>query len=324
MKTTMKMLTQRFRIQSALKVVSCVLPLALVACSGEGQLLQEAVEVNELDLSTIQIKQPPSRLEEIFLNPGEEVGFSIEARNSDNELVDLSSANRRWSIIGSTAVASIDENGVLTARADGSVTVRVQVGRFDITYPQPVTVQLDTLVSITEFEGPTALERCIPQDYSAIGTFNMGSTRRLTSVDWSVEDVAFGSVTNEDNGVVSLNATNSPSVVLVARVGDRVRRETITVLDTLLSIEITPETLSLTEDNTLSLGATGTYLRDGVERRVSLTNNIIWGVPQSNGIVTISNESPTVGVVTSEAVGNTEVTAVCGNTREQKAIVVID
>jgi len=300
-----------------------VLSLGLIACSGESLDFEEAVEANELALNSVQILPPAGRLANLFLNPGEQVSFSLEARNADNQIVELSSADRRWSVVGANpGAASIDEDGNLTARSNGSAVVQVQIGSIVQTFP--FTVQQATLLAFTAIVGEDSLERCIPRNYTAIGEFSDNSSRAVTNSDWIIQDPVFGDFSIQDGGVVQVNALNSPSLVLVARVGNITLSESIPVLDTLQSISITPETLSLQDDDTLSLGATGTYLRNGVERNVSLTNSVLWEVPVSNGVVTISNEFPDIGVVTAEAEGNSEVSAVCGNTREQRAIVVIE
>ena len=310
-----------FRIGSAITLA--LLALSLVACSGDGRPLQEAVEINQAELLSVVIKQPENRLADLYVNPGETVNFSIEARNAASELVDISSDDRNWSIVGGETIASIDRDATLFAKTDGLATVQLVLGRFTTQFP--VNVRFETLQSIDIQIGTAGtLEPCRPANYRATGMFSLGSTRGLTSVDWRVADATYGRISERDDGSVTLTATNPTTadpaeLVLVATAGGVEDRESIVVLDTLESIEITPETLSLQNDDTLSLGATGTYTND---RTFSLTDSVIWGVPEDNGVVTISNTSPEIGVVTAVAVGDSEVTATCGK-RAQKAIVVI-
>lgn len=314
-------------------VVLASLLVLISGCSGDGRPLEEAVEINDLDLRSIVVRQPASFLSSLVVNTGEPVAFSVEGINQSSELVELSSEQRRWTVLDSAAaaegisttssIAQIDENGNFVATAQGDAIVRIQIGGLAANFP--VSVANETLVSITNIIGADSIERCIPEDYNAIGTFSLGSDRALPNVGWRIIETALGTVgESDDDGAVELIGRNVGSMQLVAQQGTVSATKSIVIEDTLLGIEIDPETISLEEDDTEALAATGVYLFGETQRRVAITENVFWEVPENNGVVTVSNVSPDIGVLSSDEVGSTRVAAVCGDVREERALVVID
>jgi len=308
--------------------VSSVLSLAftLVACSGDGRPFEEAVEITQLNLKqgSLSIKQPEGLLTPLYVNPGEQINFSVSAINDLDETVDLSPAGRRWSV-GQPALASIDGNGRFTAIADGTVDVNVQIGGLEAVYP--VTISNSVLSTITAV-GAASIERCRPETYSAKGFFMDGSERGVSNVDWSTPDLTMGSVSSQpDDNSVSVTAFNAGMLNLVATVGDVNSTAAITVENNLQSIDITPMTLAVMSGSTLQLTATGLYGQDGEGENTSfnITESVTWSVPADNGVATVSNEESSKGLITGANVGNIDVKASCGDDKfGEKELVVIE
>lgn len=314
-------------------IVLTSLLVLISGCSGDGRPFEEAVEINDLDLRSIVIRQPARFLSSLVVNTGERVAFSVEGVSQTSELVELSPVERRWSVLdasaaaegisASSAIAQIDGDGNFFATSQGDVIVRIQIGGLAASFP--VSVANETLVSISEIVGADSVERCIPEDYNAIGTFSLGSERALPNVTWRIIETTLGTVgESDDDGAIQITGRNIGTMQLVAQQGTITSTKSVEIEDTLLGIEIEPETISLEEDDTEALAATGIYLFGQTQRRVAITENVIWEVPENNGVVTVSNVSPNIGVLSSDNVGSTRVAAVCGDVREERALVVID
>jgi len=301
--------------------------LALGACSGDGRLLEEAVEVHELDLDELKIVQPKGLLPDLYLNPGEQIRFSVEAQDSLGGEIDVSLSNRRWSV-DKTNLASIDSDGNFTAKADGLVSVKLQVGAVE-SPAFDVNILDSNLTSITEITGPETLEPCIFGSYSAMGTFTSKtddttqSTRGLLNVEWTSETLSLGS---EIDGTVSVIGTNAGmGNELFAALGDvKSEAKAIEVTGNLTEILITPGTLAVAEGKTQQLGANGQYTRGDNEEFETITNAVQWSVPSNNGIATVSNSVPSKGLVSGNSKGNILVTAKCGDFKGTKTLVVTD
>ena len=307
-------------IPAFLRATLVSLCLLLVGCSGDGRSLIEAVETNDLQLGSIAIMQPPQLLSDLVVNTGVQLKFSIDAKNRSGQPVALSSNNRRWSV-SRPELASIDENGNFVSIAEGNLSVKLQIGGFEAEFPMQILNE--TLSSINQIIGDETLERCIPKNYSATGLFSQGSTRGLTNVTWDIVNKEVGTVGVAVNGVVPVTGVNEDILVLTATVGDVSEKISITVSNSLQTITITPETLAVEVGNSLSLGATGTYLNDSIERDVAITGSVTWRAPENNGIATVSNLAASKGVVSPIAQGSTQITASCGNISAQKALVVL-
>lgn len=310
--------------------------IVLASCSGDGRPLEEAVETNQLNLvrNGLAIVQPTGLLNPLFVNPGEQINFSILATNSAGESLPLSVADRRWSV-SNPAVASIDGNGKFIGIADGFVQVGLQIG--GLTAEFDVTVAEGTLTAINvieedPMEGESSLERCLPEMYRATGTFThtfsgepATSSRGLVNVDWSVNDPEMGSATAQLNGTTSVTAFNAGELELTATVGNLSDTEPLTVSSTLDRIEISPALLTVMAGSDLQVFANGFYLRGDEETPtpIDITQSVNWSLPTDNGFATVSNVAPTKGLVAGIAEGNPEITAACGDDIQAVGTIVV-
>ncbi len=295
----------------------------LSACSGDGTEFLSAAESNNLELASLTVTQPAGLISPLFVNAGDRVQLSLSGISRNNEFLELSSSGKAWSIDPAfTEFASIDGNGLFTALADSTepVVVRVAIGGVDTTFN--INVQTETLASISEIRGPDTLERCLPQNYTAVGTFSQGSVRGLPQATWSIANPLMGRVGESVEGSIPVTGVNiSESLQLVANVDGVTFTRAIVVDDNLQQIAITPESIELAVDGIVSLGATGTYTTGESERSVVITDMVEWQVSFNNGIATVENEDPK-GQLTGESEGTTLVSASCGDFREEQSVVV--
>jgi len=316
-------ITKAQRFASAALVLVCAF---LLGCSGDARPLEEAVTANNLRLSRIEVEPPAGSVipadGNLSANTGVSIAFGIKAWDTNSRLVALSSSNRRWSV-NDTNVATIDENGLLYTRANGQVEVSVQVG------PRKsnaflLDVQDATLTGIARIEGDETIERCLPKNYTAIGVFNNQYERALPNVLWQLSAEGFGGVAKLDDARGRFNAVNVGMVDLIASVGDISLSKSIEIEDTLQSLRIAPEIISMEQGSTLQLNASATYLKEDVERTaVPVTLTVGWRVPDRNGIASVANNADERGQLTASAIGNTTVTAFCGDLAQQKTVLVV-
>lgn len=319
---------QTFRRNSA-AMVTCTL-VFIGGCSGDGRPFTEAVEANNRQLKTITIQQPTGLLEDLVVSPGTQHTFSLTATDQSDLAITLSSTNRRW-VVGDPAIASIDENGNLTAIAEGETFVTVSVGTIN-SGSFPISVRDEVLSSIEEIRGDDSMERCVPKSYQAVGRFlpvgasdfPQGSLRGLLNAEWSVASAEVGEVAEPVDGFASAYGVDVGGLALTANVDDISFTRTITIEDTLQEILIEPDTAAVQLGRTIQLNALGRYNNEGVLRNVDITDEVQWSDEDENDVLNVGNTSINKGIVTPSIIGNEPVSAACGDLSGQKTVVVIE
>lgn len=162
----------------------------------------------------------------------------------------------------------------------------------------------------------------VTQQYTATATYGNNTTADVTSsVTWSSNLSSVATISNSGLltanalGVATIQATSSNGIISSTSV--TVTNKPIT------SISISPPngaTLSLSSGvNTVQFTATATY-SDGTTANV--TANATWtSVPST--VATVSNTSPTNGLVTAVGVGNATITATSGGVTSTSATVTV-
>jgi len=299
--------------------------LLLSACSGDGRPLMEAVEVDQLNLGSISIAAPAGFVTNpaLVVSPGDKINFLVAGQSKGGQTVALPASDRRWSVVQSD-LASIDGNGKFTAIADGMAKVKLNIGGFDADYD--VTISSAALSAIDMINGAESMERCLPQQYNATGTFADGSTRGLFNANWTVQNSESGFVGSvDDDGSASVTAVNAGLLTLNATVGSVSQSREITVADNLLEINITPTELDISEGSTISMTARGSYMRDDKTVRPIISSDVSWSItPGANlGVAEITKNEKEISIEGLE-VGNTSITVACGNVSLQKPVAVIE
>ncbi|MEE9320047.1 MAG: hypothetical protein V3U76_06335 [Granulosicoccus sp.] len=281
------------KFSTAKKLLRVLLPalyITLAGCSGESRPFVEAVEVSELDLATLAVGAPEDAIEPLFILSNEEVKLTLGGIDSAGSSVTIPAENRSWKVSDSS-VASINDKGVLTGRADGVVDVSVKIAHI-VSNSYQVTVSNATLASIESIEGEEAVDPCRAQRYLASGIFSDGSIRTLTSVNWSLDDTTAQVLAAED-GSASVTATTPGDVQLVASADTYTLERELTVNDSLDSLVISPLDLGMTSNSTRKMIATGSYI----------------GTQPVDPADSANDEEPTTGQTSGNSTVNQDITA---------------
>lgn len=313
-----------------LKFIAIAFAGFLIGCDGDARPFTEAVEVRTLNLQSLEPVPPTNSQEQIFLNSGEGIQFGIRGLNGVDQTVVLSASNRAWSV-SDGAVATINENGFLTALANGTVDVSVSVGGIGSSI-YSLTVANATLSSVTDISGSASLERCIPGDYFATGTFSDNTVRNLSNVSWTLNNPSVGELFETTGSATKLNAFNVPddsnTLQLTATVeGVEAFLKTIEVQNNLQTITIGPGTLpiEIDENDELNLTAVGTYIRANADNATAtsqtvITANVQWSIASGTDNASVSNVRGSRGLLTGLDEGTAQVLVTCGNVAPRATI----
>lgn len=301
-----------------LSLASAVLAtIVLVACDGESDPFEEAVEIRELNIASLSVVGPTITVDKLYLNIGESVDFTVQGTNTAAQTVELSAANRLWQVT-EPEFATISDDGRLVATGNGDVGVYVTIGGLDSDVYQ-LTVSDANLSGISSISGDESVDRCIPADYQATGEYDDGTIRDLTSVNWTLAaaDEGFASIVSNPDITVTLTGLNDGGVTLTAEVDGISLAYDVSISDTLSSIAITPDTATVAVGGTQSFVATGVYTEavtdEGVDtNRVAITESVNWQVSDSS-LASVSNTQLSHGQLTGVAVGGLTLTASCGD-----------
>ena len=289
---------------------------ALIAgCSGEARPFEEAVEVSELDLAALEIVRPEGTLDPLFVNAGQRLEFGLSGTNSTGGAVEISGNDRDWRV-SDGSVASISDDGVFVARADGPVEVGVRIG--DIAAQTfDVDVSTSSIESIALIDGPENLDPCVGAQYRAEAEFADGSRRSVSAADivWS-SDATSALLDENENGIVTFSAPNPGAVQLTATVGEASLARSLVVGDTLPEgrLEIGPATLATRVGGSQQLTATGSFDDgNGGTREEIITEGVVWSISSGAEFASIGNEAGSRGLVSADDDGIATVVASCGN-----------
>ena len=303
----------------------CLLVAALLAllvvlhgCSGDSRPLTEAVEVEELGIESLQIRPPERSIETspgFSVGVGQQVQFTLVPNGGEGD-VELPNRDRNWTVSDS-AIASISSGGLLEGLSAGTTQINVGIGGI-AAESYEVTVSAASLSVLDEVIGEAELEPCLADSYFAAGTFEDGTRRLLPDVSWSLGTPVDAELIAQDDGGVRVSAREPGALTLRATVADAAPfDETVTVLGTLASIAIEPDTdpLNVEVDASLELIARGQYARgEGDDTSAAdITDNVDWSITTGEESATVGNESASdKGLLSGRAVGSATVQVACG------------
>ena len=223
--------------------------------------------------------------------------FTATATYSDGSAQDLASGVT-WSS-SSSSVASINGSGVATTAGAGQTTITATVGSLSDT--TTVTVVPAHLISIDVEPKAVAIALGTEQQFSAVGTFDDGSTQLLTSVTWTSS--LPGTATINPSGLATAVGTGSSTISAIS--GSVTGTASLSVSSAaLVSIAVTPANSSMAVGTTKQFTATGTFSDSSTQ---DLTLSVLWG-SSSPATATINN----LGSVGSLATGTTTISATLG------------
>ncbi len=224
--------------------------------------------------------------------------YTATAIYSDGSTQDLVSGVT-WSS-SALGVATINASGLATTVGAGTATITAKVGSFSDT--TLLTVVAANLVSISVTPTPVSIAVGTDQQFSAIGSFNDGSTQLLTSVSWSSSSSSVASV----NSAGLATAVGTGTATITATSGSVSGTAALTVTGaTVTSITVTPANSNMPVGTTKQFTATAGF-SDGSSEDV--TASVLWGSSKP-AVASINNQ----GLVSSVATGSTTISAVLGS-----------
>jgi uncharacterized protein YjdB len=227
---------------------------------------------------------------------------------SDGSTADLS-AGVTWTS-SSTSVATITSAGLATTVAAGQTTITASVSGMSDT--STLTVVQANLTSIAVSPAVQTIAAGTSQQFSAIGSFDDGSTQLLTSVTWSSSVNAVATV--DVNGLA--NGVGTGAVTITATAGSVSGTASLTVsAATLVSIAVTPANSSMAVGTTKQFAATATFSDSSLQ---DVSGVVVW--TSSNPAAATINAQ---GMASSVATGSTTVTATYGTVSGSTGLTVL-
>ena len=221
--------------------------------------------------------------------------FSATGTYSDGSRKDITKTVK-WSS-GNTAVATVNNSGLATGVAVGSVTIQALSGTISSAATLQVTPAI--LNSITVTPANASLVVGATRQFVATGKYSDGSTSVITnSVSWMTSVTNVATVSN--SGLVQAIAAGQSNVS--ASLGTVTGQTTLTVTaPTLVSIVLSPINPSTPLGSKVQFAATGTY-SDGSTK--DITSSATWR-SSNTAIATINS----VGLATPVALGSASISA---------------
>jgi trimeric autotransporter adhesin len=200
-----------------------------------------------------------------------------------------------------TSVASITVSGLATGKDLGSVTITATSGA--INNSVSATVNAADLSSIAVLPAAPTIAQNTTEQFSAIGTFDDGSTHNLTAqVTWSSSNPAVASIGTINPIAKGLSpGTTTITATLGATTGSTMLEVTNA---TIVSISVTPTGRTIAPTTELSFTATGTFSDSSTQ---VITTDATW-TSSDTAVATVGAE----GGATAVAAGTTNIIAAFG------------
>ena len=198
-------------------------------------------------------------------------------------------------------VASITVSGLATGKDLGSVTITASSGT--INNSVSATVNAADLSSIAVLPATPTIAQNTTEQFSAIGTFDDGSTRNLTAeVTWSSSNPLVASIGNTNPIAKGL----SPGTTTITAALDSFSGQTTLEVTNaaIVSISVTPTGRTIAPTTELSFTATGTFSDSSTQ---VITADAAW-TSSDIAVATVGAE----GGATAVAAGTTNITAAFG------------
>ena len=222
--------------------------------------------------------------------------FSATGTFSDGTAQDITNTVT-WSS-SNTSVASITVSGLVTARNLGNATIAATSGAASGSVS--MSVNTSNLSSLAIAPGNATIAETTSQQFSAIGTFNDGSTHNLTSqVTWASSNTAVATLTQANGLAKGL----TPGVSTIsATLGSANASATINVTNaTITSISVTPTGQTIPAGTKLPYTATGSFSDTTTQ---TITRDVTWA---SDNLAVANTTSG--GLATALAPGNANISA---------------
>ena len=190
--------------------------------------------------------------------------FAATGTYSDGTTKSLSA---NW-LSSASSVATISVSGLATAVSAGTTTISASSGSITGTTTLTVT---NPLVSIAVAPVSATIAVKSQQAYTATGTYADGTTQQLTSgVTWNSSNTAVAAINSAGLAVAQAVGTTT---ITASFQGITSNSATLTVGNPLVSIAVTPATISLAPNATQQYTAIGTYTDNSTQ---NITGSVTW------------------------------------------------
>jgi len=241
--------------------------------------------------------------DDLTLGIGINQQYVATALYSDGSTQDLA-AGVTWNS-SSTSVATIDNSGLASTAASGQTTITATVGSFSDT--TTITVVPANLISISVSPDPQSIALGTSQIFTAVGTFDDGSTQLLTSVTWSSSLPGVATV-DPASGVATAVGTGTTNITAASGSVSGSAQLTVTAA-TLVSLAVTPNPASTAPGTTKQFTATGTFSDSTTQ---DVTTTALWS-SSNPGAATINNQGLASGIVNGSATITASIGSVSGS-----------
>lgn len=210
----------------------------------------------------------------------------------------------QWST-NSSAVASINSSGLLTANGAGSVTITASFdGVPSDTLNVTVTETVDAVLQNVSINGPGSIVVGSSITLTATASYSDGSSELVTAT-WGTNNPHVVSLGSSSTSALEVTGSNAGSANVTASFGGMNASHPVNVTDasSLVSIEIFPKTLRTNTSDLQQAIAVGT---DGDGHKMGLTHLVNWSSSDSSvvsvgqtGEVTIVNSNGAANITAS-------------------------
>ena len=276
-----------------LKLMFLAIPLGMIACSdSEDEPETPNVEVTSVTVSPESIN--------MVIGDTERLTLTILPENASVKSGTWASSDE--------AVATVSQDGTVTAVAEGTAVITVTAGSKSATCNVTVTAERIEIESIEISPAEVTLTQI--GETAQLTVKIMPEDATYTDMTWTSSDESIATVTQE--GLVT--AVAEGNATLTVSVGEISATCSVTVADESIkveSIEISPAEVTLTQ-----IGETAQLTAQVMPEDATYTE-ITW-TTSDEGIVTITEE----GLLTAIAAGNATVTAAIGEVSATCAVTV--
>lgn len=284
-----------------------VLSLLVAGCEDDkGREYAETITVAQLGISAISIDHNDATVLEYGQAQSAQWQAAVTATAGDLDYTALV----HWST-DTPAVATVSSKGAITPLQVGTAHISAAFGEFSAN--QLITVSDAQLESITLEPATISLPECQQLSVSAQGHYDDGSTRNIQGLEWSTGDTRIATVDDSNSSHITLLSHKAGTTTLSAqRVGSvSSSATTVTTLDTLASIRLSPTQLTLEVGASGIITAEGSY-DDGSSADISPSSS--WSLTDSAhaSIVELHSGYSAENTLTATAAGTAIVKAECG------------
>ncbi len=250
------------------------------------------------------------KVADVTLKIGETSSYSAQSTTSEGETLKYSSSNE--------SVATVDQNGLITAKSVGTVTITQVVIKSDSSEKEGTkkTIEIEVKADVIAATGITASNTSI----SVVKDATVNLTATVTpenatdkTVTWSSGDETIATV--DSNGVVKGIKEGTTKITATANGGTNVKAE-VSVTVTAASVAVTK--VSITESSNVAKGETKQF-KAKVEPDNATNKTVTWKSADEK-IATVNAE----GKVTGVAAGKVKITATCDGKEASVEITVSD